>query len=75
MPHAVHQMRRANRNDSARMTPCYYKTECDEPACIYGHRCPQSKPDKKDCYYKADCRFVGWGHGIDVNVVKIQNVK
>ncbi|KAK5080140.1 hypothetical protein LTR70_008939 [Exophiala xenobiotica] len=74
----TYPLKTAERNilkEVARMTPCYYKTECDDPACIYGHRCPQSKPDKKDCYYKSDCRFVGWGHGIDTKVVKIQNVK
>lgn len=59
----------------ARMTPCYYKTECDDPGCIYGHRCPQNKPDKKDCYYQSDCRFVGWGHGIDTKVVKTQQIR
>lgn len=59
----------------ARMTPCFYRLECDDPECIYGHRCPQSKPGKKDCYYKEDCRFTGWGHGIDDKVVRVQNVK
>ncbi|KAK5098303.1 hypothetical protein LTS08_006436 [Lithohypha guttulata] len=59
----------------ARMTPCYYKLECDDPECIYGHRCPQSKPGRNDCFYKQDCRFTGWGHGIDDKVVKVQNVK
>lgn len=59
----------------ARMTPCYYKTECDDPDCIYGHRCPQNKADKKDCYYQSDCRFTGWGHGIDTKVVKTQQIR
>jgi hypothetical protein len=58
----------------ARMTPCYYQTECDDPKCIYGHRCPQSKPGEKDCWYKEDCRFWGWGHGIDTKVVKTVKV-
>ena len=58
----------------ARMTPCYYKTECDDPRCIYGHRCPQSKPGEKECWYKEDCRFWGWGHGIDTRVVKTTKV-
>jgi hypothetical protein len=58
----------------ARMTPCYYQTECDDPKCIYGHRCPQSKPGEKDCWYKEDCRFYGWGHGIDLKVVKTVKV-
>jgi hypothetical protein len=54
----------------ARMTPCYYKTDCDDAECIYGHRCPQSKPNEQACYYGEDCRFFGWGHGIDTRVVK-----
>ena len=54
----------------ARMTPCYYKTECGDGDCIYGHRCPQSKTNEQGCYYGEDCRFYGWGHGIDVRVVK-----
>lgn len=59
----------------ARMTPCRNRLDCDDPGCIYGHRCPQSKPDKKDCFYKSDCRFIGWGHGIDEKVVKTHNIK
>ena len=61
-------------NEVARMTPCYYQTECDDPRCIYGHRCPQSEPDKKDCWYKENCRFWGWGHGIDTRAVKTTRV-
>ena len=58
----------------ARMTPCYYKFDCDDPECIYGHRCPQSKPGEHSCYYGEDCRFYGWGHGIDTRVVKTTKV-
>jgi len=58
----------------ARMTPCHNRLECDDSGCIYGHRCPQSKPGKKDCYYKDECRFVGWGHGIDDKIVKTYKV-
>jgi hypothetical protein len=58
----------------ARMTPCYYQMDCDDPDCIYGHRCPQSKPGEKECWYKEDCRFWGWGHGIDTRVVKTTKV-
>ena len=54
----------------SRMTPCYYKTDCDDADCIYGHRCPQSKPGEQGCYYGEDCRFYGWGHGIDVRLCK-----
>ncbi len=58
----------------SRMTPCYYKTDCDDADCIYGHRCPQSKPGEQDCYYGEDCRFYGWGHGIDIRVCKTVKV-
>ena len=58
----------------ARMTPCYYKMDCSDPECIYGHRCPQNKPDENGCWYGQDCRFYGWGHGIDTRVVKTTNV-
>lgn len=58
----------------ARMTPCYYRTECDDPDCIYGHRCPQSKPNESGCYYGDECRFYGWGHGIDTRIVKTVRV-
>ena len=54
----------------SRMTPCYFKTDCDDADCIYGHRCPQSKPGEQGCYYGEDCRFYGWGHGIDIRVCK-----
>ncbi|EXJ94243.1 hypothetical protein A1O1_02636 [Capronia coronata CBS 617.96] len=58
----------------ARMTPCYYKLDCSDPECIYGHRCPQNKPDEGGCWYGEDCRFYGWGHGIDTRVVKTTKV-
>jgi len=58
----------------ARMTPCYYKTDCDDPDCIYGHRCPQSKPNEQGCYYGDDCRFYGWGHAIDTRICKTTRV-
>ena len=58
----------------ARMTPCYFKTECDDPKCIYGHRCPQSQPNSKECWYKEDCRFAGWGHGIDTRICRTTKV-
>lgn len=58
----------------ARMTPCYYKLDCSDAECIYGHRCPQNKPDEAGCWYGEDCRFYGWGHGIDTRVVKTTKV-
>jgi hypothetical protein len=58
----------------ARMTPCYFQTDCEDPECIYGHRCPQSKPGEAGCYYGNDCRFHGWGHGIDTRICKTTKV-
>ncbi|RMD44972.1 hypothetical protein DV735_g50, partial [Chaetothyriales sp. CBS 134920] len=58
----------------ARMTPCYFRTECENPDCIYGHQCPQNKPNETDCYFKEDCRYHGWGHGIDTRVVKTTKI-
>lgn len=58
----------------ARMTPCYYKMTCEDPECIYGHRCPQSKTGESNCWYGEDCRFSGWGHGIDTRVVRTTKV-
>ncbi|KAL9623362.1 MAG: hypothetical protein Q9160_002255 [Pyrenula sp. 1 TL-2023] len=58
----------------ARMTPCHARTECENPRCIYGHRCPQNDPGRQDCYYRENCHFWGWGHGIDETVVKTTKV-
>ncbi|PLB51129.1 hypothetical protein P170DRAFT_382370 [Aspergillus steynii IBT 23096] len=58
----------------ARMTPCRYGTDCDDPDCIYGHRCPLSEPGKKDCYWGSSCRFEASAHGLDLNIVKVTKV-
>ncbi|KAK2873392.1 hypothetical protein FQN49_002390 [Arthroderma sp. PD_2] len=58
----------------ARMTPCHFGTECDDAACIYGHRCPLSETGKKDCYWGSNCRFDTDAHGIDTNIVKLTKV-
>lgn len=58
----------------ARMTPCRYGLECDDPECMYGHRCPQSEIGRKDCYWGEDCRFETVAHGIDTNIVKLTRV-
>ncbi|KAL4878870.1 hypothetical protein BJY04DRAFT_194781 [Aspergillus karnatakaensis] len=58
----------------ARMTPCRYGLECDDPECMYGHRCPQSEPGRKDCYWGSSCRFNTAAHGIDTNIVKVTKV-
>lgn len=58
----------------ARMTPCRFGLECDDAECMYGHRCPQSEPGKKDCYWGSNCRFEEAAHGIDTNIVKLTKV-
>lgn len=58
----------------ARMTPCHFGAECDDPGCIYGHRCPLSEVGKKTCYWGTNCRFDNAAHGIDTTVVKVTKV-
>ncbi|EER42013.1 C-x8-C-x5-C-x3-H type zinc finger protein [Histoplasma capsulatum H143] len=58
----------------ARMTPCRFGTDCDDPGCIYGHRCPQSEIGKKDCFWGSNCRFDTAAHGIDTTIVKVTKV-
>ncbi|KAJ5690590.1 hypothetical protein N7462_004982 [Penicillium macrosclerotiorum] len=58
----------------ARMTPCRFGLECDDPECIYGHRCPQSEPGKKTCFRGDTCRFEPVAHGIDTNIVKVTKI-
>nr|KMM68359.1 CCCH zinc finger protein [Coccidioides posadasii RMSCC 3488] len=58
----------------ARMTPCHFGTDCDDPGCIYGHRCPQSEVGRKECYWGQKCRFNASQHGIDTNIVKVTKV-
>ncbi|KAJ5102090.1 hypothetical protein NUU61_004312 [Penicillium alfredii] len=58
----------------ARMTPCRFGLDCDDPECIYGHRCPQSEPGKKTCFRGDSCRFEPVAHGIDTNIVKVTKI-
>ncbi|EED12892.1 CCCH zinc finger protein [Talaromyces stipitatus ATCC 10500] len=58
----------------ARMTPCHFGMTCDDPKCIYGHRCPQSEVGKKECHWGSSCRFEPAQHGIDLNVVKVTKI-
>ncbi|PYH91703.1 hypothetical protein BO71DRAFT_358836 [Aspergillus ellipticus CBS 707.79] len=58
----------------ARLTPCRFGLECDDPDCTYGHRCPHTEPGKKDCYWGSSCRFDPSAHGIDTNIVKLTKV-
>lgn len=58
----------------ARMTPCRFGLECEDAECMYGHRCPQSEPGKKNCYWGSSCRFEPETHGIDTTIVKLTKV-
>lgn len=58
----------------ARMTPCHFGMLCDDPKCIYGHRCPQSEVGKKECHWGSSCRFEPAQHGIDLTVVKVTKI-
>lgn len=58
----------------ARMIPCYYGPDCDDPKCIYGHRCPLSVPGKKDCSFGDNCKFERELHGLDATVVRTTKV-
>jgi hypothetical protein len=58
----------------ARMTPCRYKFECDDPDCMYGHRCPHSEPGKKECVWGSTCRFEAAAHGVDTTIVKVTKI-
>ncbi|OKL57575.1 hypothetical protein UA08_07009 [Talaromyces atroroseus] len=58
----------------ARMTPCHFGMTCDDPKCIYGHRCPQSEVGKKECHWGSSCRFEPAQHGIDLAIVKVTKI-
>lgn len=58
----------------ARTTPCHNGSACDEPECIYGHRCPWSEPGSKDCPWGSSCRFERSQHGVDTKIVKLTKV-
>ena len=53
----------------SRLTPCKYGLECDEPKCIYGHRCPVNKDGEKGCRFGENCRFPEDAHGMDLRIV------
>ncbi|KAH2118967.1 hypothetical protein KXW75_003726 [Aspergillus fumigatus] len=58
----------------ARMTPCRYKFECDDPDCMYSHRCPHSEPGKRECVWGSTCRFDAAAHGVDTIIVKVTKI-
>jgi hypothetical protein len=53
-----------------RLIPCRNGTACDEPKCMYGHRCQRSVEGVKKCQYGNNCRFGPEMHGLDTRVVK-----
>ena len=58
----------------ARMMPCRFGLKCDDPECIFGHRCPHSEPGKMTCFRGDSCRFEPVAHGIDTEIVKLTKV-
>ncbi|PWY88989.1 hypothetical protein BO70DRAFT_426666 [Aspergillus heteromorphus CBS 117.55] len=58
----------------ARLTPCRFGLECDDPDCTYGHRCPHADPGQRDCHWGSSCRFEPFAHGIDTTIVKTTKV-
>ncbi|KAL8805210.1 MAG: hypothetical protein Q9182_002085 [Xanthomendoza sp. 2 TL-2023] len=58
----------------ARMVPCRQGTTCDDPKCMYGHRCPVSVTGRKDCLFGDNCKFDRDLHGLDLNVVRTTKI-
>jgi len=63
----------------ARMAPCQYGSGCEDPKCIYGHRCPAPEAKRptdrgKTCIFGSECRFPPEMHGMDTNVVRMTKV-
>lgn len=58
----------------SRLTPCKFGTACDDPKCIYGHRCPNDVEGKKDCRFGEQCRFEPEMHGMDRTPVRTLKV-
>ena len=58
----------------SRSTPCIYGVECDDPKCIYGHRCPHDVEGHKTCHHGGSCRFGPEMHGHDRKAVRMLKV-
>jgi hypothetical protein len=67
----------------ARMAACRFGSACDDPKCIYGHRC--QAPERMDrnkiindggktCIFAAECVFPKELHNMDCNVVRTTKV-
>ena len=52
-----------------RMTPCRNGSDCSDPKCFYGHRCPVQKEGERGCRFGENCRFADVLHGLDQRVV------
>ncbi|GME28192.1 putative ccch zinc finger protein [Neofusicoccum parvum] len=63
----------------ARMAPCIHGSGCDDPKCIYGHRCPfpllGGKKSGKNCIFLEDCKFPLEMHSMDMNVVQYTTIR
>ncbi|KAB2576455.1 hypothetical protein DBV05_g4905 [Lasiodiplodia theobromae] len=63
----------------ARMAPCIHGTGCDDPKCIYGHRCPfppfSNKKTGKNCIFLDDCKFPIEMHNMDMNIVQYTTIR
>ncbi|KAF2087948.1 hypothetical protein K490DRAFT_65228 [Saccharata proteae CBS 121410] len=58
----------------ARMACCVHGTACDDPLCIFGHRCPfpvlpNANKTGKNCMFGESCKFPADMHSMDLNQV------
>ncbi|KAI9716336.1 MAG: hypothetical protein M1812_005401 [Candelaria pacifica] len=60
----------------ARQAVCKYGTDCDDPKCIYGHRCGAMREGTTACGFGLDweCRFPSEMHFKDVTPVRTLKV-
>ncbi|KAK5119391.1 hypothetical protein LTR16_004823, partial [Cryomyces antarcticus] len=59
----------------ARMASCVNGSECDDPKCMYGHRCPLPVPTTGSargmgCLAGENCKFSKEMHNMDLNIVR-----
>ncbi|KAF2838041.1 hypothetical protein M501DRAFT_1032020 [Patellaria atrata CBS 101060] len=59
----------------ARMTPCTYGTQCEDPGCTYGHRChaPEGKNGER-CIFGGMCKFKNEMHNMDLTPVTLTKI-
>ncbi|GAB7357770.1 hypothetical protein MBLNU459_g0419t1 [Dothideomycetes sp. NU459] len=63
----------------ARMSACIYDSACDDPKCIYGHRCPfpaatLGSMRGRGCINGEKCRFPAHMHAMDNVPVKVTKI-